>query len=90
MMRWNCWTVHIQYHIFKIILSTTQKHETFSTNSSIQNTQSGLRKRLVLKTEDGYKLEIKIPETMKLFGSTKILLDKQRMEKIYPVVKYSK
>ena len=27
--------------------------------------------RLVFKIKDGYKLELQMPETMKLFGSTK-------------------
>ena len=32
--------------------------------------------RLVLNKKDGYKLELKMPETMKLFGSTKKLIHK--------------
>ena len=31
--------------------------------------------RLVFKIKDGYKLELQMPETMKLFGSTKELID---------------
>ena len=30
-----------------------------------------INKRLVFKIKDGYKLELKTPETMKFFGSTK-------------------
>ena len=32
--------------------------------------------RLVLNKKDGYKLELQMPETMKLFGSTKKLIHK--------------
>ena len=32
----------------------------------------------MLKIKDGYKLELQIPETMKLFGSTKKLIDKTK------------
>ena len=38
--------------------------------------------RLVLNKKDGYKLELQMPETMKLFGSTKKLNTKQTMEKM--------
>ena len=32
----------------------------------------------MFKIKDGYKLELKIPETMKLFESTKKLIDKTK------------
>ena len=35
-----------------------------------------INNRLVFKLNDGYKLESKTPETMKLFDSTKKLIDK--------------
>ena len=35
-----------------------------------------MNNRLVFKLKDGYRLELKIPETMILFGSTKKLIDK--------------
>ena len=35
-----------------------------------------INNRLVFKIKDGYKLELQMPETMKLFGSTKKLIDK--------------
>ena len=34
--------------------------------------------RLVFEIKDGYKLELQTPETMKLFGSTKKLIDKTK------------
>ena len=36
-----------------------------------------INNRLVFKIKDGYKLELKTPETMKLFGSTKKLIEKK-------------
>ena len=32
----------------------------------------------MFKIKDGYKLELQTPETMKFFGSTKILIDKMK------------
>ena len=34
--------------------------------------------RLMFKIKDGYKLELQMPETMKLFGSTEKLIDKTK------------
>ena len=41
----------------------------------------------MLKTKDGYKLELQTPETMKLFGSTKELIEKTKKQKKYQVLK---
>ena len=32
----------------------------------------------MFKIKDGYKLELQLPETIKLFGSTKTLIDKTK------------
>ena len=37
-----------------------------------------INNRLVLKINDGCRLELKKPETMKLFGSTRKLIDKAK------------
>ena len=37
-----------------------------------------INNRLVLKIQNEYKLELQTPETMKLFGSTKNLIDKTK------------
>ena len=42
----------------------------------------------MLKIKDGYTLELQISDTMKLFGSTKKLINKRKMEKKYEVLKY--
>ena len=49
----------------------TEKHEPLSTNPPIHISINKNNKRLVFKIKDGYKLELQIPETMKLFGGTK-------------------
>ena len=41
--------------------------------------------RLVFKIKDGYKLELQMP--MKLFSSTKKLIDEKLIEKMYQVLK---
>ena len=47
-----------------------QKHETLSINPPIDIYISRINSRLVFKIKDGYKLELQMPETIKLFGST--------------------
>ena len=37
-----------------------------------------INNRLTFKIKDWYKLELQTPETMKLFGSTKILIDRTK------------
>ena len=36
----------------------------------------------MFKIKDGYKLELQLPETMKLIGSTKKLIDKKNGKKV--------
>ena len=40
---------------------------------------SRIKNRLVLKIKDVNELELQTPETMKLFGSTKKLIEKTKM-----------
>ena len=42
--------------------------------------------RLVFKIKDGYKLELQISETMKLFRSTKKLIDKIKKGEKVPII----
>ena len=42
--------------------------------------------RLVFKTKDWYKLELKTPSTMKLLGSTGNLIDKRKDGEIIPTL----
>ena len=48
-----------------------KKHETLTTIPPIHVLINRINNRLVLKTKDGYKLELQTPETMELFDSTK-------------------
>ena len=41
----------------------------------------------MFKIKDGYKLELQMRETMKLFGSAKKSIDKTKMEKMCKVMK---
>ena len=58
--------VLILCQIFKIILNIS-----LTTIPPICVSIDRINSRLVFKIKDGYKLELKKPETMKLFGSTK-------------------
>ena len=53
-----------------------KKHETLSENLSIQFYPNKIKNRIIFKTKTGYKLELLTPETMKLLGSTKKVVDK--------------
>ena len=48
-----------------------KKHETLTTIPPVHVYINRINNRLVFKIKDGYKLELKTPETMKLLGSTK-------------------
>ena len=56
----------------RIILNTSLKHETLITIPPIHVYIDKINNKLVFKMKNGYKLELQAPETMKLFGSTKI------------------
>ena len=77
----NCQMVPILCQIFKIILNV--KNKTLTTIPLIYVYIS----RLVFEIKDGYKLEFQTPETMKLFGSTKKLIDKTKNGKNVPSLK---
>ena len=55
-----------------------QKHEKLTTVPPIHVYSNRIFNRLVLKTKDGYKLELRTPERIGLFGSTKKLIDKTK------------
>ena len=64
----------IQEYIGYII----EKRETLTTIPPIHVYINKINNRLVFKIKDGYKLELQMPKTMKLFGSTKKLIDKTK------------
>ena len=59
-----------------------RKHENLAENPPIQ-IYPNKKNRIVFKVKTGYKLELLSPETMKLLGSTKKMLIKIKMEKMY-------
>ena len=60
-----------------------EKHETLTENPPVQIYPNKIKSRIVFKIKTGYKLELLIPETMKLLGSTKKDVNKVKMEKLY-------
>ena len=64
----------IQYYIKYII----KKHETLTKIPPIHVYINRINNRLVFKIKDAYKLELQTLETMKLFGSTKKIIDKTK------------
>ena len=60
-----------------------KKHKTFAQNPPIQIYPNKIKNRIVFKIKTGYKLELLSPETMKLLESTKKMLIKTKMEKMY-------
>ena len=55
-----------------------KKYETLTGNPSIQIYPNKIKNRIVFKMKTGYKLELLILETMKLLGSTKKVVDKNK------------
>ena len=54
-----------------------KKHETLIT-APLHFYINRINKRLVFKIKDGYKLELQTPETVKLFGSTKKIINETK------------
>ena len=55
-----------------------KKHETLTDNPPIKIYSNKIKNRIVFKIKNGYKLELLTPETMKLLGSTKKVVDKDK------------
>ena len=55
-----------------------KKHETLTENPPIQIYPNKIKNRIVFKIKTGYKLELLTPETIKLLGSTKNVVDKKQ------------
>ena len=55
-----------------------KKHETLTENPPVQIYVNKIKNRIVFKVKTGYKLELLTPETMKLLGSTKKFVDKDK------------
>ena len=61
-----------------------KKHVTLTDNPSIKIYSNKIKNRIVFKIRNGYKLELLIPETMKLLGSTKKVVDKDKNRENVP------
>ena len=61
-----------------------KKHETLTENPPIQIYPNKIKNRIVFKIKTGYKLELLSPETMKLLGSTKKYVDKDKVGEVVP------
>ena len=61
-----------------------KKHEALTENPQIQIYPNKIINRIVFKIKTGYKLELLSPETMKLLGSTKKVVDKDKNGKNVP------
>ena len=61
-----------------------KKQQTLTENPSIQIYPNKIKNRIVFKIKTGYKLELLSPETMKLLGSTKKVVDKDKNGEIVP------
>ena len=55
-----------------------KKHETLTENPPVQIYVNKIKNRIIFKIKTGYKLELLTPETMKLLGSTKKDVDKDK------------
>ena len=55
-----------------------KKHETLTKNPPVQIYVNKIKNRIVFKIKAGYELELLTPETMKLLGSTKKDVDKDK------------
>ena len=70
---------HILYQIFKIILHIyIKKHETVTDNSSITIYVNKIENRIMFKIKRGYYLELLTHKKMKLLGSTKSKITKDK------------
>ena len=70
----SCSVLDIQGYIENMI----KKHETLAINPTIHIYISRINDRLVFKIKCWYKLKLQTPETMKLFGSSKKLVNKTK------------
>ena len=55
-----------------------KKHVILNDNPSIKIYSNKIKNRIVFKIKNGYKLELLTPETMKLLGSTKKVVDEDK------------
>ena len=70
---------HILLETFKIILNTSsKKNETITSNPPVQIYVNIIKNGIVFKIKTDYKLELLSPQTMKLLGNIKKLVDQDK------------
>ena len=74
-----CLMVLIEFLTFKITLNLSQN---LNRKPPIQIYPNKIKNRIIFKVKTGYKLELLSPETMKLLGSTKKDIDKDKNEDV--------
>ena len=60
------------------------RHETLTDNPSIKIYSNKIKNSIVFKIKNGYKLKLLTPEAMKLLGSTKNVVDKDKNRENVP------
>ena len=70
--------VLIQFLTFKITLNLSSQNKTLAENSPIEIYPNKIKNRIVFKIKTGYKLELLSLETMRLLGSEKQDVDKDK------------
>ena len=79
MMNLNYQMGHVLYQIFKTILNTfKKKHGEDIDEPSVQIHINKIENRVTFKIKNRYNLELLTPETMKLLGSTKNKITKDK------------
>ena len=75
------YTIDDIHDYFEFII---KKHEILTDNSPVQIYANKIKNRIVFKIKNGYKLELLTPETMKLLGCTKNVVDKDENSENVP------
>ena len=79
MINLNCLMILILFQIFKIISNSSLKSMKHEQQFLLLHVYSNkINGRLVFKIKYGYRPELQTPETMKLFDSTKKLINKSK------------
>ena len=84
MILFICLMVLTQFLTFRTILSLSSKNTKLTENPPVQIYPNKIKNRTVLKIKIGYKLELLTPETMKLLGSTKKDVEKDKDDENVP------
>ena len=78
MMSLNCLMLPILSQKVKLYRVHHKKNETLTTNPPIHIYISRINNSKVLKIKDEYRIVLKTHENMKLFGSTKTMIEKTK------------